>query len=553
VGGARAALGGLARDVAAPAGPTLVVNPTMRARSDVVEVTIAGSGSCVLVDAAGIERPTQVLEEFGGEEPPIVVRGQKVRWVLDTMRGTEFQGRQIAAYEMHGTEIRMREAAPGEDRCDLAALKAEILALGERGAEVRFVLTHAPARRVLFETGRIEGFGWSSFTARDGRSSTGDELRIDVDHDDGTFSIELPDGLRVDGLGRLVDGGDGGDTYNYSAPDRDRIVDRPDDVAVTMLESGPARARVRIDAIYTVPARANGDHRRCTSRSDETVPMRVRTTLERRVGEPFLRVTHDIDNHARDHRLRAHFPLPAPVDGSDAECAFTVVHRGLTAEGGPHEFGLPTFPSRRFVDASKGDVGLALLHNGLLEYEIIDGRADAAEPRMAERGSHADGGSIALTLLRAVGYLSRTEPQLRPNAAGPPFEVERPQVQGYQRVQYAVLLHRGDWREADCYGAADAFTVPFEHARVTHRGDATRPARGSALAIEGAELSAVTRVAGGLVVRLFRTDPTEGSARVEHEGTPARGYVVDLRGRPIARFEGEVTLRPWEIATLQIA
>ena len=34
---------------------------------------------------------------------------------------------------------------------------------------------------------------------------------------------------------------------------------------------------------------------------------------------------------------------------SEAECAFAVVTRGLTAEGGPTELGLPTFPSRRFV------------------------------------------------------------------------------------------------------------------------------------------------------------------------------------------------------------
>jgi len=33
------------------------------------------------------------------------------------------------------------------------------------------------------------------------------------------------------------------------------------------------------------------------------------------------------------------------------------VDRGLTAEGGPNEFGLPTFVSRRFVDASDGSAG----------------------------------------------------------------------------------------------------------------------------------------------------------------------------------------------------
>ncbi len=83
----------------------------------------------------------------------------------------------------------------------------------------------------------------------------------------------------------------------------------------------------------------------------------VVTTYELRTGERFLRVHVELDHRVRDHRLRAHFPLPTPVTGSDAECAFAVVHRGLTAEGGPHEFGLPTFVSRRFVDCSGTDDG----------------------------------------------------------------------------------------------------------------------------------------------------------------------------------------------------
>ncbi len=267
----------------------------------------------------------------------------------------------------------------------------------------------------------------------------------------------------------------------------------------------------------------------------ETVRSTVRTTLELRPRERFLRVTHEIDNHARDHRLRAHFPLPAAVEGSDAECAFAVVQRGLTAEGGVHEFGLPTFPSRRFVDASDGTAGLALVHDGLLEYEVVD-----------------DGGALALTVLRAVGYLSRTEPQLRPNPAGPPDALQGPQLLGLQRAEYAVLPHAGDWRAADCYGAADAFLVPFERTRVASRTDATRPAAGAALRVDGAEVSAVQRGPGGLVVRVFRTAADAGTVTLEHEGIPARGFVVDLRGRPISAFEGDLELRPFEIATLQL-
>jgi hypothetical protein len=113
------------------------------------------------------------------------------------------------------------------------------------------------------------------------------------------------------------------------------------------------------------------------------------------------------------------------------------------------------------------------------------------------------------------------------------------------------MLHDGDWRAADCYGAADAFTVPFERARVTTRS-ASRPATGHALAVDGAEVSAVLRTPGGLVVRVFRTEADAGPVTITHEGAPARGHVVDLRGTPVAPFEGEVELQPWQLATLQL-
>jgi hypothetical protein len=49
-----------------------------------------------------------------------------------------------------------------------------------------------------------------------------------------------------------------------------------------------------------------------------------------------------------------------------------------------------------------------------------------------------------------------------------------------------------------------------------------------------------------------RTAADTGPVRVEHQGAPARGWVVDLRGRPLMPFEGDVELRPWQIATLHL-
>ncbi|MGZ6953056.1 MAG: glycoside hydrolase family 38 C-terminal domain-containing protein, partial [Acidimicrobiia bacterium] len=265
----------------------------------------------------------------------------------------------------------------------------------------------------------------------------------------------------------------------------------------------------------------------------EQILTEVVTTLELRSGEPFLRVRTELDHRCRDHRLRAHFPLPRPVTQSHADCAFAVVARGLTTEGGPHEAPLPTFVSRRFVDASDGEEGLALIHDSLLEYELVD-----------------DGRELALTLLRATGYLSRSEMMLRPNPAGPLDPLDGPQLQGPVAVDYAVALHRGDWTAARLPALADDVLVPLERVRVAGRG--TEPVTHRPLAVRGAVVSALLREPGGRVVRVYNPGSAETEVEVEVDETPARGWLVDLRGRPLERFEGSFALRGGGIATARL-
>jgi alpha-mannosidase len=562
----RDALRQLATEIDAPAGSTLVVNPTAVDRGGLVTGTIPGEGPVHFVDDAGVPCPTQLVGTRGGEGFSTVVTGQKVRWVLEMMRGPEFAGARVTRIDRQEVapdewEFTFVAAGPGDPPLDLEDAREELLALGEGGATIRFRQVLAPSREVLIQSTPVAGFGWRTLRAVEGEGPerpvdresgldttvgaeggtlANEHLTVVVDPSDGTLALRTADGVEVGGLDRLVDGGDGGDTYSYSPPTDDEIIDRPASVRVTVLETGPVRARLLVERTYDLPVAAIGDERVCTARSTEHVPVEVATTLELRAGERFLRVRAEIDNRARDHRLRAHFPLPATVDHSDAECAFAVVQRGLTAEGGPHEVALPTFVSRRFVDCSGAapggeTVGLALLHDGLLEYEVVD-----------------KGAELALTLLRATGYLSRAEPSLRPNPAGPLDPLVGPQVQGRQVAEYAILPHHSDWESADLHAAADELLVPLERVRGGGVAGATRPAAGRTLRVDGAQVSAVTREAGDLVVRVVNASPAPTEVLLELGDAPASGWIVDLVGRPRAPFDGAVELTPWEIATLRL-
>jgi hypothetical protein len=185
---------------------------------------------------------------------------------------------------------------------------------------------------------------------------------------------------------------------------------------------------------------------------------------------------------------------------------------------------MSTFPSRRFVRAG----GLTVAHEGLLEYELCD---------IADGKSHL----LGLTLLRGTGMLSQGPMTTRPLPAGPEIPLEGSQQQGRQTFRYAVQC--GD---RDPYELVEAAFVPLQVA--TGAGSGSVPSDGQHLSVTGAEVSALYRDAGALHLRVF--NPTDDEVTVTVDGR--RGWLVDLRGRPVVPFEQTVPLAPHQIATLHL-
>jgi len=166
-----------------------------------------------------------------------------------------------------------------------------------------------------------------------------------------------------------------------------------------------------------------------------------------------------------------------------------------------------------------------------------------------------DGRELALTLLRATGYLSRSELSLRPNPAWPLDPLEGPQLQGRVALDYAVLPHRGEWEDAGLADAADEFLVPLQRVRGGGWQGADAAPTGQALRVDGAAVSALQRdVAGALIVRVVNLSPAPTEvALATGDGVALAGEVVDLTGAPIAPFSGSAPLRPWQILTVRSA
>jgi hypothetical protein len=501
----------------------LIVNPTSQPRGGLVRLTLATAEAPPGTQLLRSQPAESVLLE--GPTELVVPAAEELEW-MRTITGFSL--------ESAGGEALVSAHREGTGSLVSPDTRVALAGLADPGP-VRLRVRQPVQATVLAYVGEVAGYGWRGWTA-DGAGSGVEAVTVEdtergptlanglvtvaVNPTDGTYAI---DGHA--GLGRLVDGGDCGDTYNWCPPAEDTVVEQPESVDVAVIERGPLRSRVRVAARYRWPSRGEGLERRTGE-----VVHEVLTRLELRAAERAVRVETTIDNRSRDHRLRAHLPLPTPAASSRAETAFGTVERGLDAEGGPTEAPLPTYPALRFVQAG----GLTVVHDGVAEYELVDIHGGRAH-------------ELALTLLRCTGMLSQVPMPTRPLPAGPLIRLEGPQLQKRLARRYAVAV--GD---VDPFALADEVLVPLqvvEPPDAPGAGEADLPAAGAALAVEGAVVSAVVRDGGALTVRVF--NPRDEAAEVTIAGR--RGWLVDLRGRPTAPFEGSFTLHPWGIATAALA
>ncbi len=262
-------------------------------------------------------------------------------------------------------------------------------------------------------------------------------------------SVSLADRLRERTLPlrlRLLDEADAGDSYDFSPlPEPPVTFDRPDGPP-DLVAADPLRAEVRLRYRGALPARV-ADTR---DAREGSVPFEADLILAVEAGRPSLDLTIDLDHRAEDHRLRLVVATGLRTDHVHAEGHFDVVRTSVDPPAGRDWFQKPqpTRPQRRFALANDGAHAVAVLNRGLPEVEPIrrdDGTID-----------------LAVTLLRAFGWLSRDDLTSRPQGAGPPLPTPGGQVPGPHRFRLAVALLPGDDPLPELVREADLFAAPPE-------------------------------------------------------------------------------------------
>ena len=193
-------------------------------------------------------------------------------------------------------------------------------------------------------------------------------------------------------------------------------------------------------------------------------------------------------NSARDHRLRVLLATGIERPTVYADAAFGPVERrplAVSPEEAAREFPPPTAPLHRYVSLFAADRGVTLFSDGLAEYEALtDGR-------------------VAVTLVRAVGELSRNDLPERPGHAGWPVPTPGAQCPGAFAARLALLPHgaRTPATIARVERAADDFLLPLRGTTLRSALAHPPPSLGAELAGEGLAFGALKEgERGGAVV-----------------------------------------------------
>jgi len=385
--------------------------------------------------------------------------------------------------------------------------------------------------------------------------SENEHLRLTV-NDNATVDIEeKSSGWIVRGALTLEDVGDVGDEYNYSPPALDTRICRVSEPArITATRSGPLRTTYRIDAKLQLPAAAAADRR---SRLPETVPMPVSFEVSLDAGSRSIEVGVTIENRACDHRLRLLIPTGARrVDFARSDSAFACIARPSERQAPPGplmELPVSAFPFQTFVDAGDENGGVTVMSHGLAEYEIA-GTSD---------GSSGRKNAIAVTLIRAVGDLSREDLVTRPSGhAGPAVRTPGAQCPGRHHFRLAIAPRAAAPSAGSLFAASRAFVL---RPRIAPASDphGNGAAQGSFVTVEsedgGAVLSALKNAdrRTTVIVRLFNPDHEPCRVRVSLAGGLTGAFDVDLleERRGELAIEGGaavVDLAPAQIRTVEI-
>ena len=341
-------------------------------------------------------------------------------------------------FDSAGAEVPVQEVSAIEDKATFQRPSELPLRLPVRRHTLHFPARALPAmgyRVYRVESGQAYQCRYGSMLSAPATMEN-EHLRATVNPNGTIDLLHKAAGKAYSQLNHFQDTSEIGDPWTRFTSQKEQVVlSTGCSAQIDVVEDGPLSAAIRARIVLPLPAWSNRE-----KRSAEMVDNVITLVYSLKAGARRVDVTATVDNRSRDHYLRAIFPTDlAGAEQSFAETAYDVVERDIHLPD-THTWREPMcgkHPSIVFVDVNDGRCGLAILHKGMTQYEVLD-RPDRA---------------IALTFMRA--FQTRNLARI----AEYPDQVDA-QMLGRTEFAYSIYPHAGSWDGGDVVHESRRFLLP---------------------------------------------------------------------------------------------
>lgn len=509
---------------------------------------VRGPDGAPIPIAVEVARPARAFE--------IELRATEFKPMVAALVHPTLMGRTVNGYELKQAgaghvELALTMSRAAASELDLEEFRHAIRTQVPDDAMIRIRATNVARCAIAFVADNLTQAGFTFYRLERETSSTTLEPPAPRDLIENEFYRISParNGIEIEDLraGRRLalhfeDDGDRGDEYNFDPVPGAATITAPAKISPRVIEDGPARKRIVIALEYAIPA-ALARGRAARDARSEPLEIELHATLH--AGLDRVDLEARVNNRSRDHRLRAVLTTPVNASESIHDTSFGILRRSLVpAEAKGIEDVYPTGPHRTFTAVESADFSAALVSRGIYEAEV------RAEPA---------GSAIALTLIRAVGWLSRSDLATRRGGAGPELETPGAQELGEHRFEFAVATAASSLLEGGIIERAAAYTAPPRMFAAPRAIEALP----SLISCDNPRVAFSTARPGprpgSYCARVFSISPQSERAQFSFPGA-MRIRVIDLAGNTVKhagmrRMRGgalALELRQFEIVTFEV-
>ena len=266
-----------------------------------------------------------------------------------------------------------------------------------------------------------------------------DYLKISINKN-GTFDLlNKENKFEFKQLGYFLDEGESGHAWVHKS-EKPIVTTLRSKPKIKLIENGHLTTKVLIQHRFRIPERKmkilSGREVKVKS---FVIPVDIELTLTKYSRRVDLNIK--VKNEGENHRLRILFPSGINAEHHYGEGQFDVVKREIKRIDASNWIEPPMydFPLHHFVDVNDGEKGLAILVDGLKEYEVFDDNKR----------------TIALTLLRAFSYV------IIPSSVEEYLDMKGSQCLGEHNFRISIYPHSKNWDEGSVFPEAIKFNQPI--------------------------------------------------------------------------------------------